>query len=53
MSRTPDSGPPYGVPIGSLVIEKYLTGKISPARKHIEERMLESNTIIYSGVKKH
>ncbi len=46
-------GATYGVPIGSLVIEKYLTGKISPARKHIEERMLESNTIIYSGVKKH
>ena len=38
---------------GSLIIEKYLTGKISPERKHIEQRMLESNTIIYSGVKKH
>lgn len=46
-------GATYGVPIGSLVIEKYLTGKISPERKHIEQRMLESNTIIYSGVKKH
>lgn len=46
-------GATYGVPIGSLVIEKYLTGHIAPARKYIEQRMLESNTIIYSGVKKH
>ena len=46
-------GATYGVPIGSLIIEKYLTGKISPERKHIEQRMFESNTIIYSGVKKH
>lgn len=46
-------GATYGVPIGSLVIEKYLNGFISPERKHIETRMLESNTIIYSGVKKH
>lgn len=46
-------GAAYGVPIGSLMIEKYLTGEISPARKGIEERMLTSNTIISSGVKKH
>lgn len=46
-------GATFGVPIGSLIIEKYLTGEISPARKHIEERMLNSNTIISSGVKKH
>jgi penicillin-binding protein 2 len=46
-------GAAYGVPIGSLIIEKYLTGQISPGRKHIEQHMLESNTIIYSGVKKH
>ncbi len=46
-------GATYGVPIGSLVIEKYLTGQISPSRKYLEERMLNSNTIIYSGVKKH
>lgn len=46
-------GATYGVPIGSLVIEKYLTGQISPSRKYLEERMFESNTIIYSGVKKH
>lgn len=46
-------GATFGVPIGSLVMEKYLTGHISPSRKYIEERMLSSNTIIYSGVKKH
>ncbi len=46
-------GATYAVPIGSLVIEKYLTGKISTERKYIEDRMLNSNTIIYSGVKKH
>lgn len=46
-------GATYGVPIGSLMMEKYLKGDISPGRKYLEERMLESNTIIYSGVKKH
>lgn len=45
-------GATYGVPIGSLVIEKYLTGRIADNRKYLEERMLTSNTIIYSGVKK-
>lgn len=37
-------GATFGVPIGSLIIEKYLTGSISPARKGIEERMLTSHT---------
>lgn len=46
-------GATYGVPIGSLMMEKYLTGTISPGRKGIEERMLNSNTIISSGVKVH
>ncbi len=46
-------GATYGVPIGSLIIEKYLNGDIADDRKHIEQRMLEANTIIYSGVKKH
>jgi penicillin-binding protein 2 len=41
------------VPIGSLIIEKYLKGEIAPSRKYLEERMLNSNTILYSGVKKH
>ncbi|MDE7412873.1 MAG: penicillin-binding protein 2 [Muribaculaceae bacterium] len=46
-------GAAYGVPIGSLIIEKYLKGEISPSRKGIEQRMLNSNTIETSGVKKH
>lgn len=46
-------GAAYGVPIGSLIIEKYLNGEISASRKPIEDRMLHSNTIISSGVKKH
>lgn len=46
-------GTTFGVPIGSLMMEKYLTGNISDARKGLEERMLNSNTIINSGVKKH
>lgn len=46
-------GAAYGVPIGSLIMEKYLNGEISPGRKGIEERMLNSNTISSSGVKKH
>lgn len=46
-------GAAFGVPIGSLVIEKYLNGLISESRKHLERRMLDSNTIRYSGTKKH
>lgn len=46
-------GAAYGVPIGSLMMEKYLNGEISEARKGVEERMLNSNTIISSGVKSH
>lgn len=46
-------GATYGVPIGSLMIEKYLKGSVSPSRKGIEDRMLNSNTIASSGVKKH
>ena len=46
-------GATFGVPIGSLVMEKYLNGSISPARKPLEQRMLHSNTIQFSGTKKH
>ncbi len=46
-------GATFGVPIGSLVMEKYLKGEISRERKWMEEQMLNSNTIIYSGVKKY
>lgn len=44
-------GAAYGVPIGSLMMEKYLTGQVE--RTALEERMLNSNTIISSGVKSH
>ncbi len=33
-------GATYGVPIGSLVMEKYLNRTISPARKGMEEQMM-------------
>lgn len=45
-------GATYGVPIGSLMIEKYLTGEISPERKYLEQRMFDSNTMIFSGIKR-
>ncbi len=44
-------GATYGVPIGSLVIEKYLKGEIAPDRKYMEEQMLNS-TIYYAKPKK-
>ncbi|MDE6311953.1 MAG: penicillin-binding protein 2 [Muribaculaceae bacterium] len=40
-------GATYGVPIGSLVMEKYLTGKIDPSRTAMETQMLNS-TIVYN-----
>lgn len=46
-------GAAFGVPIGALVMEKYLKGHISEQQKYLETQMLESNTMIYSGVKKH
>jgi penicillin-binding protein 2 len=46
-------GATFGVPIGSLVMEKYLRGHIPPERKYLEERMLQSNTIQFAGTKKH
>lgn len=44
-------GATYGVPIGSLVMEKYLTGSIAPERKYMEEQMLNSS-IFYAPAKK-
>lgn len=38
-------GASYAVPIGSLMIEKYLTNQILPNRKWLETRMLESDLI--------
>ena len=42
-------GATFGVPIGSLVMERYLRGYIPDNRKHIEQQMLHSNTIGYGG----
>lgn len=39
-------GARYAVPIGGLVIEKYLTDSIRPARKFLEEAMLNSNLLL-------
>ncbi len=44
-------GATYGVPIGSLVMEKYLSGTIAPERKYMEEQMLNSS-IYYAPAKK-
>ena len=46
-------GASFGVPIGTLMMEMYLKGRISDEHKDMENRMLNSNTIISSGVKKH
>lgn len=35
-------GATFGVPIGSLIIEKYLNGKISEGRKHVEDHMVST-----------
>lgn len=45
-------GATFGVPIGTLVIEKYINGKISPRRKGQEENMLNSSTMMYMGFMK-
>ena len=44
-------GATYGVPIGSLMIEKYLKGVVE--RTYMANEMMNSNTIKYSGVSKH
>ena len=38
-------GATFGVPIGALIIEKYLNGHISPDRKGVESQMMHSRTI--------
>lgn len=45
-------GATYGVPIGSLVMEMYLKGEIAPERKWLEERMVNSNTMVFFNLKK-
>jgi len=44
-------GATFGVPVGSLVMEKYLTGTIAPERKYMEEQMLNSS-IYYAPARK-
>ena len=44
-------GATYGVPIGSLVMEKYLTGAIAPDRKAMEQQMLNSS-LTYAAPRK-
>ena len=41
-------GATYGVPIGSLIMEKYLKGSIAPERKYLEDNMLNSNTAMFT-----
>lgn len=45
-------GATFGVPIGSLVIEKYLTGQISPQRQYLVSNMLNANTKQFRAIKK-
>ncbi len=44
-------GATFGVPIGSLVMEKYLTGAISQPRKYMEDQMLNTS-LYYASPKK-
>lgn len=44
-------GATYGVPIGSLMMEKYLTGEVK--RTDLENRMMNANTITYGGASRH
>lgn len=45
-------GASYGAPIAGLLIEKYLTGKISDRKKALEKSMLEADLIHQNTVKK-
>jgi penicillin-binding protein 2 len=44
-------GAVFGVPIGSLVMEKYLNDSISPSRKYMEEDMLKTS-VFYANKSK-
>ncbi|MBK8632477.1 MAG: hypothetical protein IPN72_02470 [Saprospiraceae bacterium] len=39
-------GARYAVPIGGLVMEKYLTDTIRPARKYLEDDMFSKNLLL-------
>lgn len=40
-------GATYGVPIGALIIEQYLTGKIAPERAYLIDQISNANLIPY------
>lgn len=42
-------GATFGVPIGSLVMERYLCDSISPHRKDLEQRMMTTGVVGHSG----
>ena len=44
-------GATYGVPIGSLMIEKYLRGTLSPGRQAVAARMAASHTVSFANSK--
>lgn len=44
-------GAVFGVPIGSLVMEKYLNDSIAPSRKYMEEQMINTS-VFYASKKK-
>ncbi|MCM1291486.1 MAG: penicillin-binding protein 2 [Prevotella sp.] len=46
-------GASFGVPIGALMIEKYLKGELPEGRKAVAQSMSHTKTIASSGVKKH
>ena len=45
-------GATFGVPIGSLVMEKYLKGSIGPERKYLEDAMLNTHVAYAAPTKK-
>lgn len=45
-------GAVFGVPIGSLVMEKYLTDSIAPSRKYMEEQMLNTPVFYASKIQR-
>lgn len=45
-------GATFGVPIGSLVMEKYLKGEISESRKYMEEQMMTTHLSYATGPNK-
>lgn len=50
--ETAGFGATFGVPIGSLMLEKYLRGEISSGRKGVENHMLNAKTFITVEKKK-